>query len=296
MARPALSWPDAQMRLITTGIARANRDFPLDNERFLDEVIDEVRTITGRLYGARTYARLIGTVPEAEAVDRRPSLTTIQKAVDRAQALGSSSIAAGSDGATGFPLDVHTLRRVVEPSVREALAPLQSLLARVLAQRPAPGAVVTMPSGDQQLRWEIEQASREDALAQLQRLQDENAQPRRELAGAEVRFAVAETSITALLESIQRAIADSGSGADALAAAARRLEKTEQFLKAQNDAVRLQATAEAESLRRQVDELRKRIDHLLLDNDQYRRALLRGRNHEAEGAAPAMTGGTRQGT
>ncbi|MFB9124569.1 hypothetical protein ACFFYR_15915 [Paraburkholderia dipogonis] len=51
------------------------------------------------------------------------------------------------------------------------------------------------------------------------------------------------------------------------------LAGTERFLKSQNDAVRLQASAEADALRRQVTQLRERVDHLLLDNDQYRRTL-----------------------
>ncbi|MFT4508963.1 hypothetical protein [Caballeronia sp. 15711] len=54
---------------------------------------------------------------------------------------------------------------------------------------------------------------------------------------------------------------------------AEQLRGTEQFLKLQNDSVRLQATAEADALRRHVKQLQERVDHLILDNDQYRRAL-----------------------
>ncbi|SIT37573.1 hypothetical protein BN2476_120046 [Paraburkholderia piptadeniae] len=37
--------------------------------------------------------------------------------------------------------------------------------------------------------------------------------------------------------------------------------------------MRLQAASEANALRTQNRQLRERIDHLLVDNDQYRRAL-----------------------
>lgn len=41
----------------------------------------------------------------------------------------------------------------------------------------------------------------------------------------------------------------------------------------QNDAVRLQAGGEADALRAQNGQLRERIDHLMLEVDQYRRTL-----------------------
>jgi hypothetical protein len=62
-------------------------------------------------------------------------------------------------------------------------------------------------------------------------------------------------------------------GGQALAQAARRLEGTEQFLKGQNDAVRLQASGEADGLRRLVAQLRDQVSQLQIENDQYRRAL-----------------------
>ncbi|MDN7176977.1 hypothetical protein M0D69_02870 [Caballeronia sp. SEWSISQ10-4 2] len=45
-------------------------------------------------------------------------------------------------------------------------------------------------------------------------------------------------------------------------------------MKLQNDSVRLQATAEADVLRRHVKQLQECVDHLLVDNDQYQRALV----------------------
>jgi hypothetical protein len=57
-----------------------------------------------------------------------------------------------------------------------------------------------------------------------------------------------------------------------LARAAGQLAGTEKFLKAQNDAVQMQVSAEAEALRTQNLQLRERIDHLIVDNDRYRRS------------------------
>jgi hypothetical protein len=48
--------------------------------------------------------------------------------------------------------------------------------------------------------------------------------------------------------------------------------------------VRFQATEEAETLRRQVKQLREQIDHLQIDDDQYKRALLK---RPDESARPA---------
>jgi hypothetical protein len=68
-------------------------------------------------------------------------------------------------------------------------------------------------------------------------------------------------------------IASSGWDAASLIRAADHPAGTEKFLNAQNAAVRLQASAEAEALRTQNRQLRERIDHLLVDNAQYRRTL-----------------------
>ena len=57
-----------------------------------------------------------------------------------------------------------------------------------------------------------------------------------------------------------------------LTRAAGQLAGTEKFLKAQNDAGQLQASAKADVLRTQHRQLRERIDRLIVDNDRYRRA------------------------
>ncbi|SIT47978.1 conserved hypothetical protein [Paraburkholderia piptadeniae] len=87
------------------------------------------------------------------------------------------------------------------------------------------------------------------------------AQAARDLAGEHV---------NAMLGDLRQAIAASGRDAESLARAVERLAGTEKFLKSQNDAVRLRASSEADMLRTQNPQLRERIDHLMLDNDQYR--------------------------
>jgi hypothetical protein len=130
VGRQRIEWNDTQLRLIMSGIESNDRQFPQDNARFLDAVIDEIRIVTGRLYGVSTYVRLLGVT----AVTRRPGTTTIQKAIDRAQALKPGTLLDGEKSdATAF--DVHTLRRAVEPVVRDALGPVHALLAQLLANK-----------------------------------------------------------------------------------------------------------------------------------------------------------------
>lgn len=277
MARSSLSWSNAQMRLIVSGIDQCNRAFPTDNARFLDGVIDEIRTVTGRLYGAKTYARLIDAVPASMTVTRRPSVTTIQKAIARAQALAPAALSADENvsAAPTSAFDVHTLRRAVEPVVRDALGPVHELLAQLLATKSSSsGEAGACPAGDQTMHARLTQTALEDAHARVRRLEEDNGRLRREAGHAEARATIAETRITQLLEGLHGTIAESADGARALGKVAEQLRGTEQFLKLQNDSVRLQATAEADALRRQVKQLQERIDLLLLDNDQYRRALV----------------------
>ncbi|RQP98880.1 hypothetical protein [Burkholderia stagnalis] len=283
MGRRKLEWADAELRLIMTGIEQSDRNFPQDNERFLDAVIDEIRTTTGRLYGAATYDRLIRTMPESMAITRRPSRTTIQKAIERAQALAATPVAGGDIAAEMSRLDAHLLRRALEPAVRDAVAPLQSWLVQLrdsLHEEIRPAG--TGLASHQQFQVELVEASLHEAHARMRRLEEENGRLRRELGHAEARTAIAETRIAALLEELNRTIAASAAGANALVQAAQRLESTERFLKVQNDAVLQQATAEADALRRKVEQLRDQNSHLQIDNDQYRRALVASRSQKPE--------------
>lgn len=269
MARPRIEWSDSQLRLIMSGIEECDRRFPDDNARFLDAVIDEIAVVTGKLYGVGTYARLLRGTGESTGVARRPSNSTIQAAIKRAGTTPPASQAS----ADPIP-DIHSLRRIVEPVVRDALAPLHEMLAQFVNNSPAAGAAAAAPTGgEQSLLLELTQASLTDAHARTRSLEDENARLRRKLTQTETQASIAETRIVQLLEELNRTIADSAAGADALTQAAKRLEGTERFLKAQNDAVRLQATTEADGLRRIVEQLRDQIGHLQIECDQYRRLL-----------------------
>jgi hypothetical protein len=251
-------------------IAR-DRDYPLDNARFLGALVDDVRATTGRLYGATTYARLLRDLSAMTGVARRPSTTTIQKAVTRAQALAPVPALAQS-GLAGEAGDAHTLRRMLEPVLRDTVAPLfAQVAASVAGQREgaSPPAIDREPT----LRLQLTQAALEDAHARIRSTDDENARLRRELGEAQAARDLAGQHVNQMLAELHQAITASGMGAQALAQAARRLEGTEQFLKGQNDAVRLQATGEADGLRRLVAQLRDQISQLQIENDQYRRAL-----------------------
>ncbi|MFC6951162.1 hypothetical protein E2553_37795 [Paraburkholderia dipogonis] len=276
MARPKIEWTDTQLRAIMSALATLDRDFPLDNDRFLDALIDEVRMLTGRLYGATTYSRLLRDVAPQIGVSRNPSSRTLQKAIGRAQSLAPTPAAGIAEA--GPVVDVLAWRRALEPVVRDALAPMHALLAQQQVRQSAPrldddGAGATGDAAAQRLRLQLAEASLADAHARVSRLEEENGHLRREAAQAEARATVSETRIAGLLEELHRTIAASAGGAGALAKVAGQLAGTERFLKSQNDAVRLQASAEADALRRQVTQLRERVDHLLLDNDQYRRTL-----------------------
>jgi len=50
MGRPRIEGNDAQLRAIMGALAALDRDFPLDNARFLDGLVAAVRAITGRVY------------------------------------------------------------------------------------------------------------------------------------------------------------------------------------------------------------------------------------------------------
>lgn len=278
MARTALGWPDHEMRAIMGAIRDAHQRHPSENDRFLDTLIAQIAAVTGRLYGQSTYDRLIRSTLGLEHLTRRPSAPTIQKAIARAQASGAPAAAgrtalerplAHSEGAAPEEL---ALRQAVEPAVRDALAPLQATVANLAeAVRLKPLAPVAGPGLEFQLQ--LAQASLQEAHARMRRLDDELAQLRRELGAAEARAQSADTRVAAMLAEVLSALAASASGAQALAGIAHRLEGTERFLKQQNDAVRLQASAEVDGLRRHNQQLRDQISHLQLESDQYRRAL-----------------------
>jgi hypothetical protein len=301
MGRPRIEWDDAQLRAIMGALAALDRDFPLDNARFLDGLVAAVRAITGRVYGATTYGRLLRDVAPQAGVTRRPSTPTIQAAVLRAQALARGAVEAAAEATALVPVasrfasatgsawrppagpggagegsgqpvavDADALRGALAPLVRELLresiAPVHALLAQ-----PATSAAAGDGDGRQ---LQLTVAALEDAHARIRQLEKEMGELRRDLGAAQAARDLAGEHVNAMLAELRETIAASGRDAVSLARAADHLAGTEKFLKAQNDAVRLQASAEAESLRTQNRQLRERIDHLLVDNDQYRRALV----------------------
>lgn len=273
MSRPRLSWPDEQLREIMDAIVARDRDFPLDNARFLDSVVDDVRAVTGRLYGATTYVRLLRDLSAMTGVTRCPSAPTIQKAVARAQALAPTHSGPARETGDASALDMHALRRMLEPMLRETVAPLLARQATLVAGRQDDASAPTI-GAESTLRLQLAEAALADAHARIRRVEEENARLRRELGEAEAARDLAGQHVKQMLEELHQVIAASANGSGALAKVAEQLVGTERFLKSQNDAVRLQATAEADALRAQVRQLRERVDHLMLDNDQYRRALV----------------------
>jgi hypothetical protein len=284
MGRPRIEWNDAQLRAIMGALAALDRDFPLDNTRFLDGLVAAVRAITGRVYGAMTYGRLLRDVAPQSGVTRRPSTPTIQAAVLRAQALEHGAVEAAAEATAlvpvasrfaptggsmmrpaaaqgeagkgaGYPitLDADALRGALAPLVRE-------LLRESIA--PVHGRQLPLTT-----------AALEDAHARIRQLEKEMGELRRELGAAQAARDLAGEHVNAMFADLREAIAASGRDAESLARAVGQLTRTEKFLRAQNDAVRLQVSAEAEALRTQNRQLRERIDHLIVDNDQYRRAI-----------------------
>jgi hypothetical protein len=294
MGRPRIEWNDAQLRAIMGALAALDRDFPLDNARFLDGLVAAVRVATGRVYGAMTYGRLLRDVAPQAGVTRRPSTPTIQAAVLRAQSLDRGAVEAAGEATarvpvtshgpstagspvrpaagqgSGYPaaVDAEAMRGSLSPLVREllreSLAPLHALLADRLPSS-------AHDSNPRELQ--LTTVALEDAHARIRQLEKEIGELRRELGAAQAARDLAGDHVNAMLADLRETIAASGRDAVALTRAADALTGTEKFLKAQNDAVRLQASAEADALRAQNRQMRERIDHLLLDNDQYRRTL-----------------------
>lgn len=266
------------MRDIMAAIRAAHQSHPSDNDRFLDALIAQIAAVTGRLYGQSTYDRLIRSTLGVEHVTRRPSAPTIQKAIARAQASGASAAAGRAEAAPplahwdGAAPEGPALHRVVELAVRDAVAPLQAAVAN-LAEAIRLKTLSPTAGPGLEFQLQLAQASLQEAHARMRRLDDELAQLRRELGAAEARAQTADTRVATMFADVLGALGASASGAQALAGIAHRLEGTERFLKQQNDAVRLQASAEADGLRRQNQQLRDQMSHLQLENDQYRRAL-----------------------
>ncbi|SDJ49024.1 hypothetical protein SAMN04487926_1559 [Paraburkholderia steynii] len=310
MGRPRIEWDDAQLRAIMDALAALNRDVPQDNARFLDGLIAAVRVITGRVYGAMTYGRLLRDLAPRVSVVRRPSTSTIQTAVLRAQALEHGAVKAAAEagalvpvaarcaviaGAVGVPsaaVPKRTKQRDACPvlvdadALRSALAPLMhDILREGVASVPGPVArhgVLSKGGRAAGHHLQLATMTLEDAHARVRQLEKEMGELRRELGAAQAARDLAGTHVNAMLADLHETIAMSGRDVASLARAAGRLARTEKFLKAQNDSVRLQVFAEAEALRTQNQQLRERVDRLELDNDRYRRVLENRAHHNPD--------------
>ena len=157
------------------------------------------------------------------------------------------------------------LAPLVRGLLREGTAPVHALLAQQASAAEGGHAEA------RQLK--LTTVALEDAHGRIRQLEKEMGELRRELGAAQAARDLAGEHVNAMLADLRQTIAASGRDVKSLARTAGQLAGTEKFLKAQNDAVRLQASAEADALRTQNRQLRERVDQLVLDNDQYRRAL-----------------------
>lgn len=221
------------------------------------------------MFGATTYSRLLRDVAPQVGVQRHPSAPTVQQAILRAQALAPIS---QPGGAENRPLDLELMRQALAPVVREALAPLYAS-QREQGNGHAGGAAPDRGGVNAMAQKPLLQAALEDAHARIRRLEQDNAQLHREVGEAHAARDLAGQHVNRLLGELHASIERAGVGATTLARTAEQLAGTERFLKMQSDAVRLQSSGEADALRAQNGQLRERIDHLLLEVDQYRRTL-----------------------
>ena len=251
-------------------IVARDQQYPASNDKFLDALIDDVRAATGRIHGAGRYSGLLRDLAEQTKVTRRPSTTTVNKAVARAQALKRTDPGVPTESGV---VNAHELRRILDPMLREVQASIAALGAGAVSLRQSSAGTLS----DDALRLQITEASLLDALARERRQEEEIGRLQRELGQANARAEAAELVCREMLASFHQAISASAAGAEQLAGVARQLLGTERFLKIQNDAVRQQAIAEADRLGALVKTLRAEKDHLILDNDQFRRALAAAR-------------------
>src|SRR5262249_28901038 len=147
---------------------------------------------------------------------------------------------AASDGAgLSGTVDADALRGALAPLVRELLresiAPVHALLAQL-------GRPAAADDGDGR-QLQLTTAALEDAHARIGQLEKEMGELRRELGAAQAARDLAGEHVNVMLAELRETITASGRDAVSLARAADHLAGTEKFLKAQNDAVRLQASA-----------------------------------------------------
>lgn len=272
MARPSLHFSPQQQQRILEAIQRLDIAFPHDNAVFLDEVIDAVQAVTRRIYGAGRYARWL-----AEAgVRRRPSNTTLQKAVDRARGRAGAVSGGAAEAVQPWPIPWA-------PAETGTQAPLSGVSMRIERDRVASRAIGAPGAGaewmEARIRAEVAERALEHEAARNRQLQAAMADLERRLGEALATAPAVPPKLTdATLERLEQTIETVAR----LEGAASALAGTERFLRLQNDAVRQQTQNEADQLRQRIRALEAEVSQLRAQIDAYRRA--------PERAAPVSRG------
>lgn len=259
MARPSQQFSDEQLRQITEAIRQLDVAFPHDNGVFLDEVIDAVLQITRRVYGARRYGNWLVDA----GISRRPSNTTLQKAVDRARGRVEGGAVALTDRVEPWPISwvpAETGTRT-ERSVRAT----RDLVASRAIGSPGAGAEWM----EARIRADVAERALEHEVARNRQLQAAVVDLERRLGEALVSAPIAAPGLTG--ETLQR-LQQTFETVSRLEGAADALAGTERFLRLQNDAVRQQTQNEAEQLRQRIRALEAEAVQLRTQLEAYRRA------------------------
>ncbi|NWK46966.1 DNA-binding protein [Ralstonia pickettii] len=265
MARPGLHFSAEQQQRIIDAIQRLDIAFPHDNAVFLDEVIEAVQAVTRRIYGVRRYVQWL---TEA-GVRRRPSNTTLQKAVDRAQGRGSAARSPAADSVEPWPIPLHA-----ETGTLSAREEQNRIASRAIG---APGAGAEWMEA--RIRAEVAERALEHESARNRQLQAAMADLERRLGEALATAPAVPPKLTdETLERLERTMET----VTRLEGAASALAGTERFLRLQNDAVRQQTQNEADQLRQRIRTLEAEVAQLNAQIDAYRRT--------AERAAPVSRG------
>jgi len=272
VARPGLQFSTEQQQRIVEAVRRLDVAFPHDNAVFLDELIDAVQAVTRCVYGVRRYVQWL-----AEAgVERRPSNTTIQKAVDRARRRGETGGGPTPEAVEPWPIpwapaETGTLRPATDQAAREER---DRVASRAIG---APGAGAEWMEA--RIRAEVAERALEHEAARNRQLQAAMADLERRLGEALATAPVISPRLTdTTLERIEQTIET----VSRLEGAASALAGTERFLRLQNDAVRQQTQNEADQLRQRIRTLEAEVSQLRAQIDAYRRA--------PERAAPVSRG------
>ncbi len=259
MARPSQQFSDEQLRQITGAIRQLNVAFPHDNGVFLDEVIDAVRQITRRVYGARRYGNWLVDA----GISRRPSNTTLQKAVDRARGRVEGGAVALTDRVEPWPISWVPAETGTRTE-RSARATRDLVASRAIG---SPGAGAEWMEA--RIRADVAERALEHEVARNRQLQAAIADLERRLGEALVSAPIAAPGLTG--ETLQR-LQQTFETVSRLEGAADALAGTERFLRLQNDAVRQQTQNEAEQLRQRIRALEAEAVQLRTQLEAYRRA------------------------